>query len=161
MPKGNYQRSKDLGNRISEGKRPGSTQEKIRVRELYQAGTTLRDIAQITGVPKSTVKNWIRDLPKHSTGFSQRRLGVRAARVARLTGRDGEVIRQEMVAKEHDACIFCGDDAFAQSGWFGDVFHHYEDGHVDRAHSGCNAMRSHANQVVTKVQSEDISPRPA
>jgi len=144
MPKGIYQRSADLGARISEGKRPGALAEKRRVRELYLGGSTPKVIADLTGVPYSTVKNWIVELPKHQTGFSQRHLGMRAARVARLTGRDGEAIRQEMESKEQDSCIFCQSDVFEQQGWFGSVFHHYSDGHVDRAHKGCNAIQRHA-----------------
>lgn len=143
MPKGVYQRPEDLGARISEGKNPGSVARKATVLELYRKGSTPKLIAESTGVPRSTVKRWIVGLPKHSTGFSQRRHGVRAARVARLTRREGEAIRQEMEDKENDPCVFCGGDAFAQKGWFGSAFHHYDDGRVDHAHMGCNATRRH------------------
>lgn len=144
MPKGVYQRSADLGTRISEGKRPGAAADKARVRELYLKGSTPKAIAEATGVSVSTIKGWIVDLPKHSTGFSQRRHGTRAARVARLTKREGEAIRQEMEDKENDPCVFCGESTFEQKGWLSDVFHHHDNGRVDHAHCGCNAVRRHA-----------------
>lgn len=144
MPRGYFKRPADLGARISEGKRPGATADKARVRKMYSEGTRLGEIAEVTGVSPSTIKGWIKDLPKHSTGFSLRPHGARAARVARLTKREGEAIRQEMEAKENDPCVFCGESSFEQKGWLGSVFHHYEDGRVDRAHCGCNAIRRHA-----------------
>lgn len=117
---------------------------KKRVRELYLAGSMPKQIAKETGTPYSTVKTWIADLPRHTTGFSQRRHGQRAARVARLTKREGEAIRLEMEAKENDPCVFCGNSSFEEKGWLGSAFHHYEDGRVDHAHMGCNAVRRHA-----------------
>lgn len=130
------------GARISEGKKPGSVAMKRKVRDLYKRDRTPKEIAADTGVSKSTIKGWIVDLPKHSTGFSQRPHGTAAARIARLTGREGEAIRQEMEAKENDPCVFCGTATKSES-WFKGVFHHYDDGSVDRAHKGCNAFRKH------------------
>lgn len=149
MPKGIYKRPFDLGDRISEGKSPGSVARRKKVRELYSQGLKPQVIAQEMGIPVSTVKNWIVDLPKHSTGFSRRKYGSAAARVARLTGREGEAIRLEMEAKANDACFFCGSTAFDERGWFGSAFHHYEDGRIDRAHRACNAVRRH--QAITKA----------
>jgi transposase len=128
---------------ISEGKKPGSVAMKRKVRSLYEQGFTPKEIAADTGVSRSTIKNWIVDLPKHSTGFSQRPHGTAAARVARLTDREGEAIRQEMEAKENDPCVFCGVRYFFAEGWASSAYHHYEDGRVDRAHKGCNAVRKH------------------
>jgi transposase len=130
--------------------------KKEKVRELYMRGLTPKAVGQELGISVSTVKNWIVDLPKHSTGFSQRRHGTGAARVARLTGREGEAIRREMEAKDNDACFFCGSDAYDEGGWFARVFHHYDDGGVDRAHRVCNAIRRH--QAITNT-AKDISPR--
>jgi hypothetical protein len=127
---------------ISEGKKSGSVAMKRKVRVLYERGLTPKEIATDTGVSRSTIKSWIVDLPKHSTGFSQRPHGTAAARIARLTGREGEAIRQEMEAKENDPCVFCGGPIESDS-WFKGVFHHYEDGAVSRAHKGCNAFRKH------------------
>jgi hypothetical protein len=103
----------------------------------------------MVNVPISTVKSWVVGLPKHSTGFSQQRYGMAAARVARLTGREGEAIRREMEDKQNDACFFCGSDAFDKRGWFSSAFHHYDDGTVDRAHAACNAVRRH--QAITNT----------
>jgi transposase len=149
MPKGIFKRPADIGARISEGKSPGSVARKEKVRELYSQGLTPKEIEQKLGVPVSTVKTWIVGVRKHSTGFSRRRHGQAAGRVRRLTGREGEAIRQEMEAKESDACFFCGSDAYDKSGWFSPVFHHYDDGTVDRAHSACNAIRRH--QAITRA----------
>ncbi len=144
MPKGVYQRPEDLGVRISEGKSPGSIGRKVQVRDLYMEGAPPKAIAEQMGLSVSTVKGWIVDLPKHSTGFSRRPFGQRAARVARLTGREGEAIRQEMDDKEFDPCVFCGSYVFEAKGWLGSAFHHDDDGCVDHAHKGCNATRRHA-----------------
>lgn len=133
-----------MGSRISEGKSPGSVARKQRVRELYLKGSTPKQIAEVTGTSISTIKGWIVDLPKHQTGFSLRKHGQRAARVARLTKREGEAIRREMEAKENDPCVFCLGDTFEQKGWLGSAFHHHDDGRVDHAHKGCNAVRRHA-----------------
>lgn len=112
-------------------------------------GLTPSQIAERIDVPRSTIKNWVVDLPKHSTGFSQRPHGTAAARVARLTGREGEAIRLEMQAKDKGACFFCESDVYDERGWFARVFHHYDDGTVDSAHAACNAVRRH--QVITKA----------
>ncbi len=150
MPKGVYKRPSDIGARISEGKRRGSVVRKKKVRKLYSRGLTPKAIAQELEMPLSTVKNWIVGVPKHSTGFSQLPHGTAAARVARLTGREGEAIRQEMEAKQDDVCFLCESDDFEDGrGWFRSVFHHYEDGRVDRAHSVCNAVQRH--QTVTSA----------
>ncbi|HXJ92626.1 MAG TPA: hypothetical protein VMT20_07055 [Terriglobia bacterium] len=132
-----------IGERISEGKKPGSVAMKRKVHALYQKGYTPGQIATKTGISKATIKVWIVPLEKHSTGFSQRPYGQAAARVARLTGQPGERIRQEMEGKANDPCIFCGSLIVEAKGWSGPAFHHYEDGSVDRAHKGCNAVRRH------------------
>lgn len=149
MPRGIFKRPPDIGARISEGKRRGSVARKKKVHELYSQGLTPKAISEEMEMSVSTVKQWIVPIPKHSTGFSKRNHGQAAARVARLTGRDGEAIRVEMEAKADDACSFCGSDAYDESGWFRRVFHHEEDGRVDRAHSACNAVRRH--QAITSA----------
>jgi transposase len=149
MPKGVYKRKADLGTRISEAKSPGSLARKEKVRELYSQGLTPEAISEQLGISKSSIKGWIVDLPKHSTGFSKRRHGQAAARIARLTGRQGDIIRDEMEVKQDDPCFFCGSDEYDERGWFSRVFHHYEDGIVDRAHAACNAVRRH--QAVTNA----------
>lgn len=133
MPKGTYER-----------KKPEYDAMKQEVRELYEEGLTPKNIARRTGIPSSTVKGWVVALPKHSTGFSRRRHGNAAARVARLTGREGEAIRQEMEAKRDDPCFFCGSDDYDEKGWFIKAFHHNDDGTVERAHNVCNMVRRHA-----------------
>jgi transposase len=132
-----------LGERISEGKKPGSVAMKRKVHRLYKEGFRPQEIATKLGISKSTIKVWIVPLEKHSTGFSQRPYGQAAARVGRLTGRKGEDIRQEMESKGNDPCVFCGSAITETQGWSGPAFHHYDDGSVDRAHKGCNAVRRH------------------
>ena len=143
MPKGIYKRPADLSDRISEGIRPGLVAMKARVRELYEEGLTPKNIARETGISRSTVKKWVIDLPKHQTGVTGRRHGYAAARVARLTGREGEAIRQEMEVKENDPCFFCKSPILESNGWRGSAYHHHDDGCIAHAHVGCNAQYPH------------------
>ncbi len=147
MPKGVYERAPDLGDRISDAKKPGYPAIKKQVRDLYLEGVTPKNIARQLGVPKSTVKKWVVGLPKQSTGLSKRHRGCAAARIARMTGRDGEDIRQEMLAKENDPCFFCGNGDYDPRGWFGAVYHHEDNGQVRRAHNACNAAVRHASKT--------------
>jgi transposase len=147
MPKGVYRRRPDLGDRISDAKKPGYSAIKKQARALYLEGVTPKNIARQLGVPKSTVKNWVVGLPKQSTGLSTRPRGFAAGRIARATGRDGEDIRQEMLAKEHDPCFFCGSEDYEdQGGWFNAVYHHEDNGQVHRAHNACNICHRHASK---------------
>lgn len=146
MPKGVYERAPDLGDRISDAKKPGYPAIKKQARVLYLDGVTPKNIARQLGVPKSTVKKWVIGLPKQSTGLSTRRRGFAAGRIARMTGRDGEDIRQEMLTKENDPCFFCSSEEFEDRGWFGAVYHHEDNGQVWRAHNACNASHRHASK---------------
>src|SRR5437879_5976629 len=119
MPKGVYKRPSDLSEKIIEGKRPGYVKKKSEARRLYEEGVTPKNIAKQLDVKVSLVKRWVISLPKHTKGTSGRPRGYAAQRVARLTGRDAEVIRQEMVAKEKDPCYFCESRDFEVGrGWF-------------------------------------------
>ena len=144
MPKGVYQRADDLGEKITEGKRPGYVQKKEAARQLYEEGVTPKNIARQLSIPRGTVKKWVLALPTQSNGWTKQQYGYAAHRVFKITGRDREDVRVEMEAKADASCCFCGNGDFDNKGWFGPAFHHWDNGIVERSHVGCNAIHAHA-----------------